>query len=187
MYIKEKQEQKVEINESATEKKKMGSMTIKEKILRCEKCFMLRRFILEPNYPKSTILSECDCGFLRMPVISFTNALKEPDLYVIRCYFCKKEPKNPLYCTGCRRIYCNTCKLSHNTKQKLKTPHIIINPYKFDFYCAEHQDIYNNAYCLGCGLNICQNCINEKKHKNHIVLLYDNLQMSKNDEEKIKK
>ena len=165
----------------------MGSMTIKEKILRCEKCFTLKRFILEPNYPKSTILSECDCGFIRMPVISFTNALKEPDLYVIRCYFCKKEPKNPLYCTGCRRIYCNTCKLSHNTKQKCKTPHIIINPYKFDFYCAEHQDVFNNAYCLGCELNICQNCINEKKHKNHIVLLYDKLQMSKNDEEKIKK
>ena len=165
----------------------MGGMTIKEKILRCGKCFMLRRFILEPNYPKSTILSECDCGFLRMPVISFTKELEDPDLYIIRCFFCKKEPKNPLYCTGCRRIYCNTCKLSHNTKQKLKTPHIIINPYKFDFYCAEHQDVFNNAYCLGCGLNICQNCINEKKHKNHIVLLYDKLQMSKNDEKKIKK
>lgn len=40
----------------------MGSLTIKNKILRCENCFMLKKITIEPNYPQTTINSECICG-----------------------------------------------------------------------------------------------------------------------------
>ena len=165
----------------------MGSLTIKVKILRCEKCFMLKKLFIEPNHPNSTVLSECSCGFSRTPILSFTNALKNPELYTIKCFFCKKEPKHPLYCIGCRRIYCNTCKHGHNTKIKSKVKHILIDAYKYDFYCAEHQDNLNSAYCLDCQIDICKICIEEKRHEKHIVLLYNKVEMNKKQVEIIKK
>ena len=165
----------------------MGTLTIKVKILRCEKCFMLKKLFIEPNYPNSTVLSECSCGFSRTPIFSFTNALKNPELYTIKCFFCKKEPKHPLYCIGCRRIYCNTCKKGHNTKIETKAKHILIDAYKYDFYCAEHQDNLNTAYCLDCQIDICKICIEEKRHGKHIVLLYNKIEFNKKQIERIKK
>ena len=166
----------------------MGSLTIKVKILRCEKCFMLKKLLIEPNYPNSTVLSECNCGFSRTPILSFTNALKNPELFIIKCFFCKKEPKHPLYCIGCRRIYCNTCKLGHNnTKIKTKAKHILIDAYKYDFYCAEHQDNLNTAYCLDCQIDICKICLEEKSHEKHIVLSYSKIELDKKQIERIKK
>ena len=165
----------------------MGSLAINIKILRCEKCFMLKKFLIEPNYPGTSVLSECDCGFSRVPVLTFTNALKNPEIFIIRCSFCKKEAKNTLYCTGCRRTYCNTCKNNHDTKKKTKTSHHMIDSFKYDFYCAEHQDDINNAYCMNCSLNICQKCINTKKHNGHIIIMYNKIYLRKSDEENLRK
>ena len=165
----------------------MGSLAINIKILRCEKCFMLKKFLIEPNYPGTSVLSECDCGFSRVPVLTFTNALKNPEIFIIRCSFCKKEAKHTLYCTGCRRTYCNTCKNNHDTKKKTKTSHHMIDSFKYDFYCAEHQDDINNAYCMNCSLNICQKCINTKKHNGHIIIMYNKIYLRKSDEENLRK
>ena len=165
----------------------MGSLAINIKILRCEKCFMLKKFLIEPNYPGTSVLSECDCGFSRVPVLTFTNALKNPEIFIIRCSFCKKEAKHTLYCTGCRRTYCNTCKNNHDTKKKTKTSHHMIDSFKYDFYCAEHQDDINNAYCMNCSLNICQKCINTKKHNGHIIIMYNKIYLRKSDEENLGK
>ena len=148
---------------------------------------MLKKLLIEPNYPNSTVLSECNCGFSRTPILSFTNALKNPELFIIKCFFCKKEPKHPLYCIGCRRIYCNTCKLGHNTKIKTKAKHILIDAYKYDFYCAEHQDNLNTAYCLDCQIDICKICLEEKSHEKHIVLSYSKIELDKKQIERIKK
>ena len=68
----------------------MGSLAIKQKILRCEKCFMLKKLLIEPNYPNTTILSKCDCGFFRENILNFTKELKEEEIYIIKCNFCKK-------------------------------------------------------------------------------------------------
>ena len=165
----------------------MGTLAINIKILRCEKCFMLKKFLIEPNYPGTSVLSECDCGFSRVPVLTFTNALKNPEIFIIRCSFCKKEAKHTLYCTGCRRTYCNTCKNNHDTKKKTKTSHHMIDSFKYDFYCAEHQDDINNAYCMNCSLNICQKCINTKKHNGHIIIMYNKIYLRKSDEENLGK
>ena len=57
----------------------MGSLEIKNKALRCEKCFMLKKFTIEPNYPQTTIIKVCNCGLNRQSLISFTNILQKED------------------------------------------------------------------------------------------------------------
>ena len=164
----------------------MGCLAIKEKLLRCEKCFMLRLFLIKPDYPQSTLIYKCSCGFFSSPILSFTKALQSQELYKIKCSICNKEAKYPLYCRGCHQTFCPNCKSSHNTEIKTRTKHILIDSYKYDFYCAEHQDVFNNAYCDNCKINICQNCIKENLHKGHIVYMYNQLILNKNDEKKIK-
>ena len=164
----------------------MGCLEIKEKLLRCEKCFMLKLFLIKPDYPQTTLICKCSCGMFSIPLLSFTKALQAPLPFKITCAFCGKEPKHPLYCPGCRKIYCNTCKYNHNTEMKSKVKHNLIDAYKYDFYCAEHQDLFNNAYCDDCKLDICNKCIKEKLHVGHIVYMYSQLQLSKNDEKKTK-
>ena len=164
----------------------MGCLAIKEKLLRCEKCFMLRLFLIKPDYPQSTLIYKCSCGFFSSPILSFTKALQSQELYKIKCSICNKEAKYPLYCPGCHQTFCPNCKSSHNTEIKTRTKHILIDSYKYDFYCAEHQDVFNNAYCDDCKINICQNCIKENLHKGHIVYMYNQLILNKNDEKKIK-
>ena len=164
----------------------MGSLTIKNKLLRCEKCFMLKLITIEPNYPQTTVCSECFCGFTRQSLLSFSKDLQKEELFKIKCSFCSKEPKHPSYCTGCRRTYCTTCKQAHDTEIQTKTPHNLIDSFKFDFYCSTHQDVLVNAYCKTCTLNICQNCINEKLHKGHRFTKFSKIILSPNDEENLK-
>ena len=164
----------------------MGSLTIKNKALRCEKCFMLKKITIEPNYPQSTVCSECFCGFTRQPLLFFIKDLQKEELFKIKCSFCGKEPKHPSYCTGCRRTYCTTCKKAHDTKIQTKTPHYLIDSFKYDFYCSTHQDVLVNSYCKTCSLNICQNCINEKLHKGHRFTKFTKIMLSPNDEENLK-
>ena len=164
----------------------MGCLEIKEKLLRCEKCFMLKLFLIKPDYPQTTLICKCSCGMFSIPLLSFTKALQAPLSFKIICSFCGKEPKHPLYCPGCRKIYCNTCKYDHNTEIKSKIKHNLIDAYKYDFYCAEDQDVFNNAYCDDCKLDICNKCIQEKLHIGHIVYMYSQLQLNKNDEKKTK-
>ena len=140
----------------------MGNLTIKNKKLRCEKCFMLKKFTIEPNYPETMVSSECICGVTSESLISFSKDLQKEEVFKVKCSFCGKEPKHPNYCTGCRRTYCSTCKKAHDLKIQTKTPHALIDSYKFDFNCSLHQSELFNSYCITCSLNICQNCINAK-------------------------
>ena len=164
----------------------MGCLAIKEILLRCEKCFMLKLFLIKPDYPQTTLICRCSCGLFSVPLLSFTKALQIPLPFKIKCTLCSKEPKHPSYCTGCRKTFCSTCKFKHNTQTKTKTKHNLIDSYKYDFYCAEHQDVFNSAYCDDCHLDICQKCINQKLHTGHIVYLYSQLKLSKKDEKKTK-
>ena len=84
-----------------------------------------------------------------------SNWLEE--LFKVKCSFCAREPKHPSYCTGCRRTYCTSCKEAHDTTIQTKTPHKLIDSYKYDFYCSSHLDIFLSAYCKTCSLNIGQN------------------------------
>jgi hypothetical protein len=113
--------------------------------------------------------------------MSFTKELQKEELFKIKCSFCGKEAKHPQYCTGCRRTYCNVCVKSHDTSQATKTPHDIIDSFKYDFYCAKHQDQLVIAHCITCFLNICQNCIDEKLHKSHRFFKYSKYLLKKQD------
>ena len=159
----------------------MGSLTIKNKVLRCEKCFMLKKVIIEPNYPQSNVSCECSCGVKKDSIVNFTKELQKEEQFKIKCNFCGKEPHHPYYCTGCRRTYCSTCIKSHDTKIATRTPHLVIDSFKYDFYCSKHQDELVSAYCKSCNLNICQKCINEKLHKSHRFVKYAKYLLSEKD------
>jgi hypothetical protein len=159
----------------------MGSLTIKNKVLRCEKCFMLKKVTIEPNYPQTNVSCECSCGIKKDSILNFVKELQKEDQFKVKCNFCGKEPKHPSYCTGCRRTYCSTCIKSHDTNQETKTPHLVIDSYKYDFYCSKHQDELVSAYCMTCSLNICQKCIDEKLHKSHRFVKYTKFLLSDRD------
>ena len=164
----------------------MGSLAIKNKLLRCDKCFMLKLITIEPDYPQTTVCSECCCGLSRQPLALFSKDLTKEEIFKVKCSFCGKEPKHPSYCTGCRRTYCSTCKEAHDLKIQTKTPHKLIDSYKYDFYCSTHQEELVSAYCKSCSLNICQTCINEKLHKSHRFIKFAKIILSPNDEENLK-
>ena len=164
----------------------MGSLSIKNKALRCQKCFMLKKITIEPNYPQSEVCCECVCGVNRQPILSFSKELLKEEHYKIKCHFCNKEPKQASYCTGCRRLYCPTCIKSHDTNINTKTPHDVIDSFKYDFYCSRHREVLLSAYCMTCSLNICQNCINEKLHKSHRFVKYTKLILKDRDEDFLK-
>ena len=164
----------------------MGSLNIKNKVLRCEKCFMLKKVTIEPNYPQTNVSCECSCGIKKESIVEFTKELQKEEQYKIKCNFCGKEPKYPSYCTGCRRTYCSTCIKSHDTKIETRSPHLVIDSYKYDFYCSKHQDDLVSAYCMGCNLNICQKCIDEKLHKSHRFVKYTKYLLEDRDLDLIK-
>ena len=163
----------------------MGSLTVKNKSLRCDKCFCLKLITIEPDYPQTTINSECFCGFTRQSLLSFTKDLQKEELYKIKCSFCNREPKHPQYCTGCRRIYCTSSRQAHDNNIETKTPHQLIDSYKFDFYCSTHQDQLVTAFCKTCFLNICQTCISNKLHKSHRFIKYSKILLTSKGEEEL--
>ena len=165
----------------------MGSLAIKQKILRCEKCFMLKLFTIEPNYPQTTISCECNCGLNRQSILLFCKMMQMNEEYKIKCYFCGKEPKHPNYCTGCRRIYCRRCRSAHDDSIPTKTPHKFIDSFKYDFYCSIHQDEIVNSFCRNCYMNICQKCIKGNNHKDHRFIKFTKMMLSPTDEENLKK
>ena len=165
----------------------MGNLAIKNKVLRCEKCFMLKKITIEPDYPQTTVCTECNCGCKNQSILSFTNELKKEEQFKIKCSFCGKEQKHHSYCTGCRRTYCNNCIKLHDTTQATRTPHYIIDSFKYDFYCSKHQEELVNAYCMNCCLNICQNCINEKSHKSHRFVKYSKIIMKDKEKDLLNK
>ena len=164
----------------------MGNFSIKAKILRCETCFMLKKLLIEPSCPDSTIVSECSCGFTRTTIKSFVDEIKKKEIYELKCDLCKKEVKQALYCIKCRRLCCNTCKIIHEEIQSNQDEHIYIDPYKYDFHCAYHHEKLFIAYCMDCDINVCFNCIKEKRHKKHMVVLYNKLEINEKEVAKIK-
>ena len=164
----------------------MGSLTIKNKVLRCEKCFMLKKVTIEPNYPQTNVSCECCCGIKKDSIVNFLTELQKEEQFKVKCNFCGKEPKHPSYCTGCRRTYCSTCIKSHDTKIATRTPHYVIESYKYDFYCSKHQDELVSAYCMSCYLNICQKCIDEKLHHSHRFVKFSKYLLTREELGKLK-
>ena len=93
----------------------------------------------------------------------------------IKCQVCNRPNKfnNFFRCLTCKTNICFLCQLNHD-----KTHNIInCNKMQLDYICEIHNMDYSN-YCVDCGKNICQLCIND--HKNHIIISLNDLSSDKN-------
>ena len=162
----------------------MSNSLIQNKLLRCEVCFMLRKIIIEPDYPQTTVSLECLCGEFREDLDVFVSELLQNANINFICGSCGKEdPKNSIYCDGCHKIYCESCsKNDIATNKDSKTPHHMINANDFDFHCILHHEEFLCGYCMNCSVNICKTCINEKIHKGHRFVKYNKIMPSSSQE-----
>ena len=161
----------------------MTTSFITNKQLRCETCFMLRKIIIEPNYPETSVCLECICGEFREDLDVFISELLQDENIDLICVNCGKEDSNIIYCEGCHKIYCESCsKNDLATNANSKTPHYMINAKDYDFHCILHHEEFLCGYCLNCSMNICNTCINEKMHKGHRFVKYSKIMPSKKQE-----
>ena len=165
----------------------MGGLLIKNKELRCKDCFKLYSLKIEPDFPMSKIRKTCNCSTTNVEIENFLYQYKNNNNFSVFCSKCKKiNPKEPNYCYECKKLYCINCNnLIHNEKNKNKN-HKLITIDKYDFFCICHQNEYFCAYCKTCKMNICQNCIKEKLHENHNILIYNKMYNDKKMREYLK-
>ena len=152
----------------------MGNYNLKSNILRCENCYSIRKFTIEPGSSNVFVNSECKCDISRNTLQNFLLELNEGSQYKIMCKICKTEEKNSFYCQDCNHIYCSSCIDDHK-----KHNHISIS--KVDFYCVYHQKELFTSYCKDCSLNLCKKCVDGKKHINHNCYEFSKLMVNKND------
>ena len=166
----------------------MGGLLIKNKELRCKECFRLYSIKINPIFPTCKIIRGCKCGNAEIEIQTLLTEYKKNKNFSISCSQCKKnEPKEPKYCHECQKIYCiNCCKNTHNEKNNNKN-HKLISIEKYDFFCIQHQNNNFCAYCKNCKIDICIQCVKEKVHDGHKILLYHKIYDEKKMKDYLKK
>ena len=149
----------------------MGNFNIKHKLVRCEKCFSIRKITIEPKFPQTEILLECRCEPKRINLENYISELHKNELYKIKCGECGKEDHKSMYCHNCSHILCTNCFKNHQAKYN-STPHKIIPAIKFEFFCLEHQNELNVSFCRVCEESCCKICVKDPKHKGHLVISF---------------
>ena len=153
----------------------MGNYNLKSGVFRCENCFSVYRIKIIPQLPESEVILQCKCITTQKTVKNFLSELNKGTKNKIKCFQCKKlEDKNASYCNDCNHIYCNKCIKNH---QKHKS--IILS--KKDFYCVFHQKENFCAFCKECEINLCQKCLEGKKHLNHDKIYFSKILMNKTE------
>ena len=157
----------------------MGNYNIKSSILRCQNCCSIRKMTINPGFPQTFVNSECRCDISNIPLKQFLEELNKGTQFKMICKNCKKDDKNPSYCSNCNHIYCSSCLRDHKNHK-----YILVS--KVDYYCIFHQKELFCCYCNDCSVNYCKKCIQEKKHLNHSCCEFSKLIMSKNDRNYLK-
>lgn len=153
----------------------MGNYNLKSGVFRCENCFSIYKIKIIPCLPESDVILQCKCISTQKTVKNFLLELNKGTKYKIECFQCKKlEDKNALYCNDCNHIYCIKCIKNHQ-----KHKYIILN--KKDFYCVFHQKENFCAFCKDCNINLCQKCLEGKKHLNHDKIYFSKIIMNKTE------
>ena len=153
----------------------MGNYNLKSGVFRCENCFSIYKIKIIPCLPESNVILYCKCITAQKTVKNFLLELNKGTKYKIECFQCKKlEDKNALYCNDCNHIYCIKCIKNHQ-----KHKYIILN--KKDFYCVFHQKENFCAFCKDCDINLCQKCLEGKKHLNHDKIYFSKIIMNKTE------
>ena len=153
----------------------MGNYNLKSGVFRCENCFSIYRIKIIPQLPESEVILQCKCITTQKTVKNFLSELNKGIKNKIKCFQCKKlEDKNASYCNDCNHIYCNKCIKNHQ-----KHKNIILS--KKDFYCVFHQKENFCAFCKECEINLCQKCLEGKKHLNHDKIYFSKIIMNKTE------
>ena len=153
----------------------MGNYNLKSGVFRCENCLSIYKIKIIPCLPESDVILQCKCISTQKTVKNFLLELNKGTKYKIECFQCKKlEDKNALYCNDCNHIYCIKCIKNHQ-----KHKYIILN--KKDFYCVFHQKENFCAFCKDCDINLCQKCLEGKKHLNHDKIYFSKIIMNKTE------
>ena len=164
----------------------MGNFNIKHKLIRCEKCFCIRRITIEPKYPQTEILLECRCEPKKINIQYYISELHKNELYKLKCGECGKEDPKSVYCNNCSYILCSNCFKNHQSKFS-SNPHITISASKFEFYCLEHQNEPYTGFCQTCEENICKNCAKNQKHSGHKMIPFKKIISEKLQKNKLQR
>ena len=131
------------------------------KLLLCNKCLCIPKIVINPYEHKISSLCPNDH---EINSISLDLYLKEELNKSIICSKCNKKEKisNLLYCKDCLNILCQKCSNEHNSS------HQILKYDNINVMCSDHQ-IKKNKICLTCDMEICNECLESRKHKNHKI------------------
>ena len=184
---------KLEINEDIEidpqENKKFQLKTIEKQysnfqnIFRCPECFYIPLIYVKDNENRVTI--DCLKGHHKEMLFSdfMTNEIEKNE-DKISCSKCGIIGKNIFkICEECVKIFCKDCKNIHDKKFH---NHHLISCQNADICCSFHKLKYTN-FCETCKINLCDECLKyHYKNENHKIILYDNINLTKDELEEIK-
>ena len=149
-----------------------------EKAYRCFQCNQIPLLKLKDNENK--IIINCPNKHENeMWLVHYLTQNEKQSNNKFICSWCSSpyEPKKIYkYCPECQLILCKICRKAHS--KKFNNTHKMISIKKMDTICNEHKIIYN-YYCNDCSKNICYECL--KNHKNHNVINFKDIILSKDD------
>ena len=168
----------------------MGGLEVSNKALRCLKCLEIKRMTVCPEYPEPKLKIECRCDEKETKLFDFLNEYKKKENFKIKCAKCQNDnPKEPIYCYSCQKIYCLKCSDFHSQLSSLTINekeennkdimtiigHKTISIEKVDFHCVLHENEKFIGFCKKCLLNFCQKCQDENLHNDHEISLFSEI------------
>ena len=158
---------------------KMGQYT-------CDECGSIPK-IINLDEKTKTITFKCEThGLKTMSLNSYLFSCLNYNSKNWKCSACQTIQRNSKgnfkYCE-CGNVFCEECYNSHNRKEGHKYN---IESDKFDLRCKKSKEHFSETFkgfCYECRAHFCQKCENE--HKWHEVVNINNMQMKKEEIEKI--
>ena len=99
----------------------------------------------------------------------------------IVCDHCKSvslencEERKFKRCYECKQNLCDNCVKLHK-KETIKKHHHFIKKYDIEnFKCIYHDNNLFNSYCKNCKKDLCSECLKDKRHKNHVIIDYNDI------------
>ena len=151
---------------------------IKPKHFLCPKCFG-EAFLKLKDFK---IYLKCENGHIinNLSIDEFMKS-QEIDPSKILCDCCKKEnlencgKEKFKRCVECKKNFCDECTKLHRKEKNKKHCHHMIEYGIEKYKCYLHKDKLFNSYCENCHEDLCDVCRKSKKHKNHVIVHYNDI------------
>ena len=142
-------------------------------MFRCSECNNIPKINLIYN-KENNIEVKIRCKNNHIKTKNLENFLNDKyyNIENVLCAFCDKYNSN-YYCYNCKCFICNNCVIHY----KHDSSHKIIDKYKFDCTCIEHNKKYI-AYCKSCEKNLCDICLNN--HSTCVIYYYEKCSFDSN-------